>query len=348
MPINRPKPLFKVASEFNVSTQSIVDTLEDKGLNASNRPNFKITPDMYVVLEQVYGEDKAKSADHERAKEAYESRRNHMMNQRNDSVTVDQFLEPLEDEKPEDKTPAASIEDDLLGGLEPVDEGSVPNQAEVIEETSGEVQIAEDKVEVDLEPHTEEDKPTESDTEFLEEKLTSSLASTKSDDEVTSDELNYWMKNVDPMIASSSGREYFERVDAASHDQSKPGEKVVGLNIHYTMSPDSDRNHFWKFRSNLASAIKESGEDLSVNVWRSRGGGEQGHIQVSFGFRSMEEYGNFYKVMSKVGDTYMDMFGEDSWDTDLDLLRGTIQMWGARTELIRFLPELSSPPIALQ
>ena len=26
-----------------------------------NRPNFKITPDMYIVLEQVYGEDKAKA-----------------------------------------------------------------------------------------------------------------------------------------------------------------------------------------------------------------------------------------------------------------------------------------------
>ena len=111
---------------------------------------------------------------------------------------------------------------------------------------------------------------------------------------VTSEELNYWMKNVDPMIASSSGREYFERVDASSHDQSKPGEKVIGLNIHYVMAPGSDRNHFWKFRSNLASAIKESGEDLSVNVWRSRGGGEQGHIQVCFGFRSMDVFGNFY------------------------------------------------------
>ena len=189
MPINRPKPLFKVAYEFNVSTQSIVDTLEDKGLTASNRPNFKITPDMYVVLEQVYEEDKAKSADHERAKEAYESRRNQMMNQRNDSVTVDQFLEPLEDEEPEVKTPIASIEDDLLGGLEPVDEGSVPNQVEVTEETSGEVQIAEDKVEVDLEPHSEEDEPTENVTEVVEEKLISSSASAKSDDEVASDEL---------------------------------------------------------------------------------------------------------------------------------------------------------------
>ena len=187
MPINRPKPLFKVASEFNVSTQSIVDTLEDKGLTASNRPNFKITPDMYVVLEQVYGEDKAKSADHERAKEAYESRRNQMMNQRNDSVTVDQFLEPLEDEEPEDKTPTASIEDDLLGGLEPVDEDSAPSQVEVTEETSSEVQIAEDKVEVDLETENEEER-TNSVTEVVEKKLTSSSVSTNSDDEVASDE----------------------------------------------------------------------------------------------------------------------------------------------------------------
>ena len=187
MPINRPKPLFKVASEFNVSTQSIVDTLEDKGLTASNRPNFKITPDMYVVLEQVYGEDKAKSADHERAKEAYESRRNQMMNQRNDSVTVDQFLEPLEDEEPEDKTPAASIEDDLLGGLEPVDEDSAPSQVEVTEETSSEDQIAEDKVEVDLETENEEER-TNSVTEVVEKKLTSSSVSTNSDDEVASDE----------------------------------------------------------------------------------------------------------------------------------------------------------------
>jgi len=128
MPINRPKPLFKVASEFNVSTQSIVDTLEDNGLTASNRPNFKITPDMYIVLEQVYGEDKAKSADHERAKEAYESRRSQMMNQRYDSVTVDQFLEPLEEEEEAASKTTTSIEDDLLGGLEPMDESPSATQ----------------------------------------------------------------------------------------------------------------------------------------------------------------------------------------------------------------------------
>ena len=223
MPINRPKPLFKVASEFNVSTQSIVDTLEDKGLTASNRPNFKITPDMYVVLEQVYGEDKAKSADHERAKEAYESRRNQMMNQRNDSVTVDQFLEPLEDEEPEDKTPAASIEDDLLGGLEPVDEGSAPSQVEVTEETSSEDQIAEDKVEVDLETENEEER-TNSVTEVVEEKLTSSSVSTNSDDEVASDEfkeVNETEKETSESKTTAASTLTEQTTESTSEDSSK-------------------------------------------------------------------------------------------------------------------------------
>ena len=223
MPINRPKPLFKVASEFNVSTQSIVDTLEDKGLTASNRPNFKITPDMYVVLEQVYGEDKAKSADHERAKEAYESRRNQMMNQRNDSVTVDQFLEPLEDEEPEDKTPTASIEDDLLGGLESVDEDSANSQVEVTEETSSEDQIAEDKVEVDLETENEEER-TNSVTEVVEEKLTSSSVSTNSDDEVASDvfkEVNETEKETSESKTTAASTLTEQTTESTSEDSSK-------------------------------------------------------------------------------------------------------------------------------
>ena len=223
MPINRPKPLFKVASEFNVSTQSIVDTLEDKGLTASNRPNFKITPDMYVVLEQVYGEDKAKSADHERAKEAYESRRNQMMNQRNDSVTVDQFLEPLEDEEPEDKTPTASIEGDLLGGLEPVDEDSATSQVEVTEETSSEDQIAEDKVEVDLETENEEER-TNSVTEVVEEKLTSSSVSTNSDDEVASDvfkEVNETEKETSESKTTAASTLTEQTTESTSEDSSK-------------------------------------------------------------------------------------------------------------------------------
>lgn len=148
MPINRPKPLFKVASEFNVSTQTIIDTLSDNGFTAANRPNFKITPEMYEVLDNVYGEDKAKSLDHERAKEEYESRRSHMINQRNDSVTLDNILEPLDELEPKDEAPGSSIEDELMGGLEPLEEPEVEETQEEQEPAVAEEETVEEEPEV--------------------------------------------------------------------------------------------------------------------------------------------------------------------------------------------------------
>jgi len=146
MPINLTKPLFKVASEFNVSTQSIVDTLSDNGMTAANRPNFKITAEMYEVLDNVYGEDKARSQDHERAKEDYESRRSHMMNQRNESVTLDNILEPLDELAPIEPAPSNSIEEDLLGGLEPLTEPEV-----TVEPVDEEVSEPEEEIEAKAE-----------------------------------------------------------------------------------------------------------------------------------------------------------------------------------------------------
>ncbi len=162
MPINRPKPLFKVASEFNVSTQSIIDTLADNGFTAANRPNFKITPEMYEVLDGVYGEDKAKSQDHERAKEEYESRRSHMMNQRNDSVTLD-ILEPLDPLEPTDDDNSdkpVNLEEELMGGLEPIAESEVEEEvAEAEPEAEVEEEVAETEPEAEVEEEVAEAEP---------------------------------------------------------------------------------------------------------------------------------------------------------------------------------------------
>lgn len=122
----KPKKLFKVASEFNVATQSIVDTLSDNGFDVANRPNSSITPEMYGVLEGVYGDDKEKSREHEKAREEYESRRNQIMSSRNESVTIDNFLEPIDDtlepidDEPEEES--LTVEPELEPESEPADE----------------------------------------------------------------------------------------------------------------------------------------------------------------------------------------------------------------------------------
>ena len=147
----KPKKLFKVASEFNVATQSIVDTLSDNGFDIANRPNSKITQEMYEVLDGVYGDDKEKSREHEKAREEYESRRNQMMSNRNERVTIDTFLEPL-DELPIEPEDVPEPKVDPV--LEPVEETIEP---EPVEEQQPEPEIEIEEEVVEPEPEVEEE-----------------------------------------------------------------------------------------------------------------------------------------------------------------------------------------------
>jgi len=140
-PKDKPKKLFKVASEFNVSTQSIVDALSDEGFDVANKPNTKITPEMYEVLEEIYGADKAKSREHLKAREEYESRRSQIHASRNESITIDDYLEPLDEE-----LPVEPREDDG----ETI-EGLVPQEDEEKEKEKEDESLAEEETETESE-----------------------------------------------------------------------------------------------------------------------------------------------------------------------------------------------------
>lgn len=50
--------LSKIATEFNVSVNSIIDFLSKKGIKVDNNPNGKITSDIYEILQKEYSKDK--------------------------------------------------------------------------------------------------------------------------------------------------------------------------------------------------------------------------------------------------------------------------------------------------
>jgi len=138
----KPKRLFKVASEFNVSTQSIVDALDSNGFKIDNRPNTKITQEMYEVLERNYGEDKARSKEHERTREEYESRRSAILSSRNEKVTVNSLdsldaLDPIDSLAP-------------IDSLEPVEAPPVPEAPAEPEVEPADTPVAEEVI--DAEP----------------------------------------------------------------------------------------------------------------------------------------------------------------------------------------------------
>lgn len=170
---NKPKKLFKVASEFNVSTQSIVDTLEEEDFKVENKPNFKITSEMYEVLTDVYGADKERSMEHEKAREAYESRREQIKASRNESVSIEDFLEPIDEELPlEPEEDVEDVEEEEIAGLKPQDEEeeeTETEEAEVAEEPEPEKE-KEEKDESPAEAETEEVETSEEEAEEIEAK----------------------------------------------------------------------------------------------------------------------------------------------------------------------------------
>lgn len=190
---DKPKRLFKVASEFNVSTTSIVDSLSEGGFEIDNRPNTKITSEMYEALEEVYGVDKANSKEHQKAKEEYESRRSKMRASRNESVSIEDELEPLEedlplepqDEKspdevaPQDEDQADEDREEAIEGLTPMEE-QPPSEEQATEEDS-----EEDIREQEEQDVQEEEVPTE---EIAEEETTSEDSTTE--EEPTSEEVD--------------------------------------------------------------------------------------------------------------------------------------------------------------
>jgi translation initiation factor IF-2 len=155
----KSRKLFRVASEFNVSTVSIVDLLTDKGFDIANRPTAKITSEMYEVVEGAYGDDKARNREHTRGK--YESRRDNLPSGRKKNVSVDDILTPLEAEDEFSLEPQ-DAEDELesIGGLKPQspEELEPEPEAEDKEQEQAEVEVQEESSEKEEQQEAQEEQ----------------------------------------------------------------------------------------------------------------------------------------------------------------------------------------------
>ena len=71
----KDKRLRKVAAEFNIGTQHVVDFLNEKGFDVSNNPNTKVTPEMYDLLEEKFAQDKSLREQKEAVKREFNANR---------------------------------------------------------------------------------------------------------------------------------------------------------------------------------------------------------------------------------------------------------------------------------
>ena len=91
MVLSKTKRLSKVAREFNVGISTIVEFLNKKGYELDENPNAKVSPKCYDVLIQEYSKDyQIKKEKEEVTLRAQKSR--------NETVTIDDIDEPINDE----------------------------------------------------------------------------------------------------------------------------------------------------------------------------------------------------------------------------------------------------------
>jgi translation initiation factor IF-2 len=230
----KTRRLFKVASEFNVSTSSIVDSLSDEGFEIDNKPNSKITPEMYEALEEVYGVDKAKSKEHEKAKEEYENRRNQIRASRNQSVSVEDYLEPLEDED----LPIEPQEEEEIEGIKPKDEEEPEEQVEEEpekveaseEEQAEEVDEKEEEVKVEAEETSEEEDQVEEEVEEPQEA-------------VEDDEKEVVEETEEEDTSSEEDEEDVEEDDDEEEDNEEEDDDVEGDDDEEEEDEDEEQEH---------------------------------------------------------------------------------------------------------
>ena len=160
--------------------------------------------------------------------------------------------------------------------------------------------------------------------------------------------MDYWMKNVDVHISSSSSNEIFTLRKSATHNDALGTEKPMRRVFHYNIK-HGEQDNFWKIRDNLPKAIEKSGVDLDINSFNSFAGGSRQHARIVVFGKDLASFESGSGNGSKIKDAYNEIYGNNSWDDDWELhnkslLNGAYgNGWGNSVELLEFIPELSSP-----
>lgn len=148
------KRLSKIAREFNVAVHTITDFLQSKGHQIESSPNAKILPEMYNLLVDQYGSDKAR-------KEKSQELRNKKVERKTISLESDKPAEPEPVEEEIFVAPPA-VEATPEPTPEPIVE-TTPVPEPVVEESA----VAKEEVKPDSTPEPiAEEKPVEKGVEI--------------------------------------------------------------------------------------------------------------------------------------------------------------------------------------
>jgi hypothetical protein len=154
--------------------------------------------------------------------------------------------------------------------------------------------------------------------------------------------LKLWQDEIGDIMTADNTR-WLGYNKNASHVNVSPFSKPLRRVMEYSYRAEMG-DEFWRFRLNVAKAIKESNADIFMEVWNCASGCDGNTVLIVFGHSDFKELGQDNSVeWGKVYDKYEELNGEGSYDKDISNFNKSLEIYGRRTYNMSFLPELSSP-----
>ena len=156
--------------------------------------------------------------------------------------------------------------------------------------------------------------------------------------------MKLWNAEVSDVMTNMDGRMQ-SLVKSASHVTVSPFSKPLRTVMEYSYKAGMG-DEFWKFRNNVADAVKESGADIFMEVWNCGSGCSGNSVMVVFGHDNYEGLAiDNSTEWAKVYDKYNEINGEESYEKDISEFGSSLEMYGRSTYTMTFMPEMSSPEV---
>ena len=175
--------------------------------------------------------------------------------------------------------------------------------------------------------------------EFSRIRYEDELAAFDSDDAVGN---AYWQELLGSIHTNTLSQRWSYGKEASNVTVS-PFDKPLRRVITYNYQGEIE-DKFWRFRLNVAKAIKSAGVDIFMEVWACASGCDGNTVNIVFGHKNYAELASDNnEEWTKVYEKYNELFGDKAYDEDIKDFESSLEMYGRSSYEMTFLPELSSP-----
>ena len=152
----------------------------------------------------------------------------------------------------------------------------------------------------------------------------------------------YWQENVSKYVGQDLGSQRWQQLNDGTMNFT-PGEGEPAKYFEqtfYDVKPGKV-NHFRRFQSRVVENLKKRKVPVQRGLFRLVSGGNTSLFVVTDFFNTYKREQN-PETENRWEDDYNELFGNGSWDEDLENFRSSFEAWGVERQTLQLVPEMTT------